>query len=80
MNIQTFSVFKCYNRVPGASTNPENVKKNNPVIFFFLVSLSLQACKKPSCSDFAPPMMQKSDIAIILPPLNLHVFVHHVCF
>ncbi len=27
----TFSVFKCYNRVPDASTNPENVKKNNPV-------------------------------------------------
>ncbi len=23
----TFSVFKCYNGVPGASTNPENVKK-----------------------------------------------------
>ncbi len=31
----TFSVCKCYNRVPGASTNPRNVKKNNPVIFFF---------------------------------------------
>ncbi len=29
----TFSMFKCYNRVSGASTNPENVKKNNPVIF-----------------------------------------------
>ncbi len=31
---QTFSMFKCYNRVPGVSTNPENMKKNNPVLFF----------------------------------------------
>ncbi len=40
-------MFKCYNRAPGASANPENVKKNNPVIF--LEGLSLQA--------FAPPVM-----------------------
>ncbi len=31
----TFCVFKCYNRVPGASTNLENMKKNNPVNFFW---------------------------------------------
>ncbi len=33
----TFSMFKCYNRVPGASTNPEkeNVKKDNPVTLFW---------------------------------------------
>ncbi len=30
----TFSLLKCYNGVPGAYTNPENVKKNNPVHFF----------------------------------------------
>ncbi len=33
--ILTFSVFKCYNWIPGPSTNPENVKKNNPVNFFW---------------------------------------------
>ncbi len=31
----TFYVFKRYNLVPGASTNSENVKKQNPVFFFF---------------------------------------------
>ncbi len=31
----TFTVYECYNCVPGASTNPENVKKNNPVFFYF---------------------------------------------
>ncbi len=59
-----FSVFKCSNQVPGASTKPENVKKNNPVFFF-----SLQACEKNSCSDFAPPVMKKGVLIIILPPL-----------
>ncbi len=31
-------MFKCYIRVIGASTNPENVKKNNPenyLVFHF---------------------------------------------
>ncbi len=37
-------LFKCYNHVPGSSTNPENLKKNNPIIFLFY--LSLQACEK----------------------------------
>ncbi len=27
-------MFKCYNQDPGAPTNPENVKNNNPVIYF----------------------------------------------
>ncbi len=30
-----FSWFKCYNQLSGASTNPDNLKKNNPVVFFF---------------------------------------------
>ncbi len=30
-----FSWFKCYNQLPGASTNPENLKKNNPVFIYF---------------------------------------------
>ncbi len=30
----TFSVFKWYIRVFGASTNPENMKKNNPENYF----------------------------------------------
>ncbi len=25
----------CYDRVSDASTNPENMKKNNPLIFFW---------------------------------------------
>ncbi len=28
-------MFKSYNRIPGAATNLENVKKNNPVILFW---------------------------------------------
>ncbi len=28
-------MFKCYNRVPDASTNPENMKKTNLVNFCF---------------------------------------------
>ncbi len=28
------STFRCYNRVSGACTDPENVKKINPIIFF----------------------------------------------
>ncbi len=40
-------MFK-YNRAPGASTDPENVKKKNPAI-------SLQACEKISCSVSLPP-------------------------
>ncbi len=48
----TFSIFKCYNRVPSASTNPENVKKNNPVNFFGKPFSA--AVKKMSVSDFAP--------------------------
>ncbi len=51
----TTSTFKCYNRVPGASTNPEKREKEQPSNFF-LVSLSLQACEKASRTDFAPPM------------------------
>ncbi len=40
----TFSMFKCYNRVPGTSINPENVKNKKPT-FLFLISLSLQTCE-----------------------------------
>ncbi len=47
------SSLRTVNWVPGASTNPENVKKNNSVNFV-MVSLSLQACEKMSHSDFAP--------------------------
>jgi len=31
----TFSVFKCYNWIPSASTNPENMKSDNPVTLFW---------------------------------------------
>ncbi len=31
----TFSAFKCYNRVPGVSANPQNMKKDNPVTLFW---------------------------------------------
>ncbi len=31
----TFPGFKCYNQVPGASTNQGNVKKINPVTLFW---------------------------------------------
>ncbi len=44
MNIMTFSVLKYYNRFSGASTKPENVKKNNPVLFFH--KMYLQTCEK----------------------------------
>ncbi len=46
--------FRVYNRVPGASTNPENVKNNKPVIYFLF-----KACEKMSRSDFAPPWCRK---------------------
>uniref|UniRef100_A0A8C1EN31 ODAD1 central coiled coil region domain-containing protein n=1 Tax=Cyprinus carpio carpio TaxID=630221 RepID=A0A8C1EN31_CYPCA len=37
LTIQAFIKSKCYNRVPGASTNPENMEKNYPVyIYIFL--------------------------------------------
>ncbi len=35
-----FSMFKCYNHIPGASTNPENMKKDNPVTLFWYAFLS----------------------------------------
>ncbi len=47
-------MFKCYNQVPGASTNPENMKKINPV-HVFLVSL-LQACEKNERVRFRFPL------------------------
>ncbi len=51
-------MFKCYHRVSGASTNPKNFKKDNP-INFVLVSLSRQACEKKSRSDFTSPWRKK---------------------
>ncbi len=45
-------------KVPSASTYPENVKKNNPVIFFG-VSLSLQACEKLASQISLPPWCRK---------------------
>ncbi len=50
MNIFTLSGFKCYNQIPRASTNSENVKKNSTVIFFgnpFTASLKKQAAQIP---------------------------------
>ncbi len=32
----TFTMYECYNWVPGASTNPENMKMNNPVIIIII--------------------------------------------
>ncbi len=55
-------MFKCYKQVPGgASTNPKNLKKDNPVSLFWQAFL----CKlvKNDCSD----------LIVILPPLNLHI-------
>ncbi len=45
-------MFKWYNRVPGASTNPENIKNN--VFFGKPFSASFE---KMSRSDFASPVM-----------------------
>ncbi len=59
----TFFVFKCYNWFPSASTNSEDVKKNNPVIFGKLFS----ARKKLSWSD------SPHDLIIILPHFNLYI-------
>ncbi len=68
-NIWLFSVFKCYNRVPGASNIPGNEKKitifNLTRIFFFFFGISsflvryflCKLVKKISASDFAPPVM-----------------------
>ncbi len=70
------SSLRTVNWVPGASTNPENVKKNNSVNFV-MVSLSLQACEKMSHSDFAPPPRDREgDFIIILLPLNPQVSTH----
>ncbi len=52
----TFPMFKCYNRVTDAY-QPRKHEKEQPTNLFFLVSLSLEACEKISCSDFAPPVM-----------------------
>ncbi len=65
----TFPGFKCYNQVPGASTNQGNVKKMNPVTV--LLSLFLQASEKTNASDFAPLVTWQRDLIIIIPPLNL---------
>ncbi len=73
-------MFKCYNRVPGASPNTENVrKKQQPSTFLFLVKIKPFSCKlvkKTSRLDFAPPVPLKGDVIIILSPLNLHVSTH----
>ncbi len=34
-NLIFFCLFKCYNRVPGVSTNPENEQKIKTQYFFF---------------------------------------------
>lgn len=44
-----FCMLTCYNQVPGASTNPENRKKD-----LLLASLFIQACGKMCHSDFTP--------------------------
>ncbi len=67
----TFSMFKCYNLVPVLLPTQKHEKEQPSK--YFLVSLSLQACEKMSASDFAPPLMQKEDLIIILPPLKLQV-------
>ncbi len=56
-------MFKCYNRVPCAFNNTENMEKNNPELF--LRSLSLQACEK-----MCFPRVIARDLIIILTPFS----------
>ncbi len=61
-------MFKCYNRVPGASINPENVEiiLGKPFCKFVKTGLKSHS-DSPSC-----------DVVniILLPPLNLQVSTH----
>lgn len=49
-------LFLCLSVIIGASTNQEDVKKDNPVTFFCQAFLC-KLLKKMSCSDFALPVM-----------------------
>ncbi|KAI2660796.1 Transcription factor CP2-like protein 1 [Labeo rohita] len=56
---KTFTMFKCYNRVLCASTNPENVKNDNPVT---LVSLFCKHVKKRAAQISLPPMLTQISV------------------
>ncbi len=51
----------CYDRVSDASTNPENMKKNNPLIFF----------GKPFSAS-----LWKNELLRFRSSLNMHVSTH----